>query len=78
MRYMGGAPLKLSLLADPGIIFFLFFTSTLATAFIILSSSMAVLTNSLYDRLVNCTRQSCRWMVSPAWYRLAFFSAVST
>jgi hypothetical protein len=37
MRYLGGAPLELPLPADPGIIFFHFFLSTLATAYIILS-----------------------------------------
>jgi hypothetical protein len=30
----------------------------------------------LYDRLANCIRRSYNWMVSPAWYRLAFFSSV--
>jgi hypothetical protein len=37
MRYFGGAPLELPLPADPGIIFFLFFSSAAAMAFIILS-----------------------------------------
>jgi hypothetical protein len=37
MRYLRGAPLELPLPADPSIIFFLFFSSTSATAFIILS-----------------------------------------
>jgi hypothetical protein len=31
----------------------------------------------LYDKLERCTMCSCIWMVSPAWYRLAFFSSVS-
>jgi hypothetical protein len=44
--------------------------------FIILSWSMAALANSLYDKLANYTRCSCRWMVSPARYRMAFFSSV--
>jgi hypothetical protein len=35
MQYLGEAPLELPLSADPGIIFFLFFSSTSATAFII-------------------------------------------
>jgi hypothetical protein len=35
------------------------------------------LANSLYDKLERCTRYSCRWMVSPTRYRLAFFSSVS-
>jgi hypothetical protein len=39
---------------------------------------MATLTNSLYDKLANCIRHCYRWMVSPARYRLAFFSSVST
>jgi hypothetical protein len=77
MRYFGGAPLELPLLADPGIIIFLFFSSASATAFIILSWSMAALANSLYDKLERCTRHSCTWMVSLAQYRLAFFSSVS-
>jgi hypothetical protein len=77
MWYLGGAPLELPLPADLCIILFLFFTSASETAFIILYWSMASLTNSLYDKLVNCTRRSCRWMVRPAWYRLAFFSSVS-
>jgi hypothetical protein len=34
---------------------------------------MATLTDSLYDRLANYIRCSCRWMVSPAWYRFIFF-----
>jgi hypothetical protein len=37
MWHLGGAPLELPLSADPGIIFFLFFSSTSATVFIILS-----------------------------------------
>jgi hypothetical protein len=45
--------------------------------FIILSWSMAALTISLYDKLERYTRRSCRWMVSPTWYRMAFFSSVS-
>jgi hypothetical protein len=49
MQYLGGAPLKLPLLANPAIIIFFFFSSTSAMAFIILSGSMAALTNSLYD-----------------------------
>jgi hypothetical protein len=77
MWYFGGAPLKLPLPTDPGIILFLFFSSASATAFIILSWSMAALANSLYDKLERCTRRSCRWMVNPARYRLAFFSSVS-
>jgi hypothetical protein len=77
MRYFAGAPLKLPLLADPGIILFLFFSSASATSFIILSWSMAALANSLYDKLERCTRRSYIWMVSPAWYRFAFFSSVS-
>jgi hypothetical protein len=78
MRYLGGALLELPLPVDPGIILFLFFLSALTTAFIILSWSMATLASSLYDRLVNYTRCSYMWMVSPAWYRLAFFSSMST
>jgi hypothetical protein len=78
MWYFGGAPLELSLPADPSIILFLFFSSSSATTFIILSWSMATLANSLYDKLERCTRCSYRWMVSPAWYRLALFSSVST
>jgi hypothetical protein len=76
MWYLGGALLELPLPADPGIILFLFFSSALATTFIILSWLMAALTNSLYDRLANCIRCSCRWMVSHALYRLTFFSSV--
>jgi hypothetical protein len=75
MRYFRGAPLELPLLADPGII--LFFLLASAMDFIILSWSMAALANSLYDKLERCTRRSYRWMVSPARYRLAFFSSVS-
>jgi hypothetical protein len=75
MRYFRGAPLELPLLADPGII--LFFSLASAMDFIILSWSMAALANSLYDKLERCTRRSYRWMVSPARYRLAFFSSVS-
>jgi hypothetical protein len=67
MRYIGGAPLELPLPADVGIILFLFFSSASAMAFINLSGSMAALANSLYDRLENYPRRSCRWMVSPAW-----------
>jgi hypothetical protein len=78
MRYFGGAPLELPLPADLGIILFLFFSSASATAFIIISWSMAALANSLYDKLERCTRCSYRWMVSPAQYRLAFFSSVLT
>jgi hypothetical protein len=78
MRYFGGAPLELPLLEDPGIILFLFFSSSSAMAFIILYWSMAALANSLYDKLERYTRHSCRWMVSPARYSLAFFSSVST
>jgi hypothetical protein len=78
MRYLGGAPLELPLPVDPGIILFLFFSSALATAFIILSWSMAALANLLYDKLERYTRHSYRWMVSPARYRLAFFSSAST
>jgi hypothetical protein len=78
MRYFGGAPLELPLLADSGIILFLFFSSASATTFIILSWLMAALANSLYDKVERCTRCSCRWMVSPARYRLAFFSSVLT
>jgi hypothetical protein len=74
MRYFGGTPLELPLPADPGIILFHFFSSASATAFIILSWLMAALAKSLYDKLERCTRHSCRWMVSPARYRLAFFS----
>jgi hypothetical protein len=77
MWYFGGAPLELLLPADPGIILFLFFPSASATTFIILSWSMAALANLLYDKLERCTRHPCRWMVSPARYRLAFFSSVS-
>jgi hypothetical protein len=78
MRYFGGALLELPLPTDPGIIFFLFFSSAATTAFIILSWSVAALANSLYDKLERCTRRSCRSMVSPARYKLAFFSSVST
>jgi hypothetical protein len=78
MRYLGGAPLELPLPMDPGIILFLFFSWALATAFIILYWSMAALTNLLYDKLERCTKRSYRWMVSPAWYKLTFFSSVST
>jgi hypothetical protein len=77
MRYFKGAPLELPLSADLGINLFLFFSLTSATTFIILSWWMATLANSLYDKLERCTRRSCRWMVSLAWYRLAFFSYVS-
>jgi hypothetical protein len=77
MQYFGGAPLELPLPEDPGVILFLFFSSASAAAFIILSWSMAALTNSLYDKLERCTRCSYRWMVSPARYKLAFFSSVS-
>jgi hypothetical protein len=77
MRYFGGAPLELPLPVDPGIILFLFFSSSSATTFIILSWLMAALANSLYDKVERCTRRSYRWMVSPAWYMLAFFSSVS-
>jgi hypothetical protein len=77
MRYLGGAPLELQLLADLGIILFLFFSSASATTFIILFWSMAALANSFYDKLERCTRHSYRWMVCPTRYRLAFFSSVS-
>jgi hypothetical protein len=78
MQYFRGAPpLELPLPADPGIILFLFFSSASATAFIILSWSVAALANSLYDKLERCIKRSYRWMVSLAWYRLAFFSSVS-
>jgi hypothetical protein len=77
MQYFGGAPLELPLPIDLGIIFFLFFSSASATAFIILSWSVAALANSLYDMQKRCTRCSYRWMVSPGRYRLAFFSSVS-
>jgi hypothetical protein len=60
MRYLGGAPLQLPLLADPGIILFLFLPSASATTFIILYWSVATLANSLYDKLANYTRHSCR------------------
>jgi hypothetical protein len=70
MRYLGGASLELLLLADPGIILFIFFSMASAMAFIIHSWSMATFGNSLYDKLANYTRCSCRWMVSPARYRL--------
>jgi hypothetical protein len=73
MRYFGGVPLELPLSVDLGIILFLFLSSASAIAFIILSWSMAALANTLYDKLERCTRRSCRWMVSPARYRLAFF-----
>jgi hypothetical protein len=78
MRYLGGAPLELPLPADLGIILFLFFSPASTTAFIILSWSMARLTNSLYDKLVNYTRHCYRWMVSPARYMLASFLSMST
>jgi hypothetical protein len=78
MRYFGGGPLELPLPADPGIIIFLFFSSASAMTFIIVSWSMAALANSLYDKLEICTRRSCRWMVSPARYRLAFFTSMLT
>jgi hypothetical protein len=77
MWYVGGAPLELPLPADPGFILFLFFSSASATAFIILSWSMASLAKSLYDKLERCTMHSYIWMVSPAWYMLDFFSSVS-
>jgi hypothetical protein len=77
MQYFGGAPLELLLPEDLGIIFFLFFSMASATAFIILSWSMAALANSLYDKLERCIRHSYRWMVSPTRYRLALFSSVS-
>jgi hypothetical protein len=76
MQYFGGALLELPLLADPGTILFLLFSSASATAFIILSWSTAALTNLLYDKLERCIKHSCRWMVSPTRYRLAFFSSV--
>jgi hypothetical protein len=78
MWYFGGALLELPLPADPGTNLFLFSSSASATAFIILSWSMTALANSLYGRLERCTRRSYRWMVSPAQYRLAFFSSSST
>jgi hypothetical protein len=62
---------------DPGIIVFIFFSSASPTAFISLSWLMAALANSLYDRLVNIPRCSCKLMVSPTQYKLAFFSSVS-
>jgi hypothetical protein len=65
MQYFEGAPLELPLLADPGIILFLFFSLSSAMTFIILSWSMATLANSLYDKLERCTRRSYRWMASP-------------
>jgi hypothetical protein len=77
MWYFGGALLELPLPTDPGIILFLFFSSASATTFIIVSWSMAALANSLYDKPERYTRHSYRWMVSPTWYRLAFFSSVS-
>jgi hypothetical protein len=77
MRYFGGAPLELPLPVDSGIILFLFFSLASAMVFIILSWSMAALANSLYDKPERCTRDYYRWMVSPAQYRLAFFSSVS-
>jgi hypothetical protein len=55
MWYFGRAPLELSLPVDLGIILFLFFSSASATAFIILSWSMAALANSLYNKLERCT-----------------------
>jgi hypothetical protein len=76
MWYFGGAPLELPLPVDPSIFFFFFFSSASATTFIILSWSEAALANSLYDKLERCTRRSCRWMVSSARYKLAFFSSV--
>jgi hypothetical protein len=76
MRYLGGAPLELPVLADLGIILFLFFSLTSTTAFVILSWSMATLANSLYDKLANCTSHSYKWIVSPTQYRLAFFSSM--
>jgi hypothetical protein len=77
MRYLGGALLETPLANDPSIILSIFFSSASAMAFIGLFWSMAALTNTLYDRLVNIPRHSCRWMVSPAWYKLAFFSSMS-
>jgi hypothetical protein len=77
MRYFGGALLELPLSVDLGIILFFFFSSASATAFIILSWSIAALANLLYDKLERCTRCSYRWMVSPAWYMLSIFSSVS-
>jgi hypothetical protein len=74
MWYQGRALLPV----DPGIILFVFFSSASAMAFIILSSSMAALANSLYDKLERCTRRSYGWMVSPARYNLDFFPSVST
>jgi hypothetical protein len=64
MLYLRGALPELLLPADPGIILFLFLSSASATAYIILSWSMAALASSLYDRLANYTRRSCWWMVS--------------
>jgi hypothetical protein len=78
IQYFGATLLELPLPADPDIILFLFFSSASATAFIILSWSMAALANSLYDKLERCTRRSYRWTVSPTWNRLAFFSSMST
>jgi hypothetical protein len=77
IQYMGGAPVELPLPADPGTILFLFLSSASAMAFINVFWLMAALTNSMYDKLANCIRCSYRWMVSPAWYRLAFFSSMS-
>jgi hypothetical protein len=78
MRYLGGSSLEPPLADDPGIILFLFFPFASATAFLSLSWLMAALTNSLNDRLVNMPKRSYRWMVSPTWYKLVFFSFMST
>jgi predicted neutral ceramidase superfamily lipid hydrolase len=78
MRYLGGAPLDQPLPEDPGMIFFLFFSLSLAQAFIDPSLLMAVLASLLYDRLGNIFRRSCIWTVSPLRKRLTFFSSVST
>jgi hypothetical protein len=54
MWYIGGALLEVPLPVDPGIILFLFFSSSSATAFIILSWSMVALANSWYDKIERC------------------------
>jgi hypothetical protein len=77
MQYLGGALLEPPLPGDPGFILFLFFSLALAMAFISLSWLMTALTNLLYDSLVNKPRRSCKWKVSLAWYKSAFFPSVS-